>query len=81
MNSDLYDYPALYDALMPVRGEVPYYMELGRQAAGDFLELACGTGQLTVPIAAAGLPITGLDLSAPMLNIARERAAAARSFG
>ena len=52
-------------------------MELGRQAAGDFAELACGTGQLTVPIAAAGLPITGLDLSAPMLNIARERAAAA----
>jgi len=77
LNSDLYDHPALYDALMPVRGEVPYYMELARQASGDVLELACGTGQLTVPIAGAGLPIAGLDLSAPMLNIARERAAAA----
>jgi SAM-dependent methyltransferase len=78
LNSDLYDYPELYDALMPVRGEVSYYMGLAREASGDVLELACGSGQLTVPIAGAGLPIAGLDLSEPMLNIARERAAAAR---
>ena len=76
LDSDLYDHPALYDALLPVRGHLPYYMELARQASGDVLELACGTGQLTVPIASAGLPIIGLDLSAPMLNAARERAAA-----
>ncbi len=63
---------------MPARAEVPYYMGLARQASGDVLELACGTGQLTVPIASAGLPIAGLDLSAPMLDIARERAAAAK---
>lgn len=78
MNSDLYDHPALYDALLPVRGHLPYYLELARQASGDVLELACGTGQLTVPIAAAGVPIVGLDLSAPMLNVARERAAGAK---
>ena len=78
MNSDLYDHPALYDALFPVRGELPYYMELARQAPGGVLELACGTGQLTVPIAGAGVRIAGLDLSAPMLNRARERQAAAR---
>jgi len=78
LNSDLYDHPALYDALLPVRAHLPYYMELARKASGDVLELACGTGQLTVPIASAGLPIAGLDLSAPMLNLARERAAAAK---
>lgn len=78
MNSDLYDHPALYDALLPVRAHLPYYLELARQASGDVLELACGTGQLTVPIAAAGVPIVGLDLSAPMLNAAKERAAAAK---
>jgi SAM-dependent methyltransferase len=76
VNSDLYDHPALYDALLPVRGHLPYYAELGRRASGDILELACGTGQLTVPLAGAGLPITGLDLSEPMLTAARERAAA-----
>jgi SAM-dependent methyltransferase len=78
LNSDIYDYPELYDALLPVRAHLPYYMELARQASGEVLELACGTGQLTVPIASAGLPIAGLDLSAPMVNRARERAAAAK---
>jgi SAM-dependent methyltransferase len=77
LNSDLYDYPALYDALLPVRAHLPYYAELARQASGDILELACGTGQLTVPLAGAGLHIAGLDLSAPMLSTARKRAATA----
>lgn len=76
MNSDLYNYPELYDALLPVRAHLPYYMDLARQASGDVLELACGTGQLTVPIAGAGVPITGLDVSEPMLAAAKERAAA-----
>jgi SAM-dependent methyltransferase len=56
---------------------VSYYVDLARQASGDVLELACGTGQLAVPIAGAGFPIVGLDLSAPMLTTARERAATA----
>jgi len=77
VNSDLYDYPALYDALLPVHAHLPYYLDLARQASGGVLELACGTGQLTVPIAEAGVPIVGLDLSPPMLKAARERAAAA----
>ena len=78
MNSDFYDHPALYDALLPVRAHLPYYAELARQASGDILELACGTGQLTVPLAGAGLRIAGLELSEPMLRTARERAAAAK---
>src|ERR1700727_1166087 len=78
LSSNIYDDPALYDALLPVSAHLPYYMELVRQASGDVLELACGTGQLTVPIASAGLPIAGLDLSAPMLKRARERAAVAK---
>ena len=78
MNSDFYEYPKLYDALLPVRAHLPYYEELARQASGDILELACGTGQLTVPLASAGLRITGLDLSEPMLKAARERAATAK---
>jgi len=77
VNSDLYDNPALYDALLPATAHVSYYVDLARQASGDVLELACGTGQLTVPIAGAGLPTTGLDLSAPMLTTAKQRAAAA----
>ena len=78
MNSDLYDHPALYDALFPVGAHRPYYAELAGRAPGDILELACGTGQLTVPLASAGLRIAGLDLSEPMLSTARERAATAK---
>jgi SAM-dependent methyltransferase len=78
LNSDLYDHPALYDALLPVGAHLPYYAELARQASGDILELACGTGQLTVPLAGAGVRIAGLDLSEPMLRTARERAATAK---
>jgi SAM-dependent methyltransferase len=78
LSSDIYDDPALYDALLPVRAHLPYYVELSRQTSGDVLELACGTGQLTVPVASAGLPIVGIDKSAPMLNAAKKRAAAAK---
>ena len=74
MNSDLYDYPEVYDALLPAGAHIPYYVELARRAAGEVLELACGTGQLTLPIAREGVRIVGLDLSAPMLDIARGRA-------
>jgi SAM-dependent methyltransferase len=77
-SSDIYDYPALYDALLPVGAHLPYYLDLSRQTSGDVLELACGTGQLTVPVASAGLPIVGIDTSAPMLSTAKERAAAAK---
>src|SRR5271168_4841156 len=78
LNSDIYDHPPLYDALLPATAHVSYYVDLARQACGDVLELACGTGQLTVPVARAGLPIVGMDSSAPMLNAARQRAAAAK---
>jgi SAM-dependent methyltransferase len=74
---DLYDFPDLYDALLPVGAHLPYYMDLARQQDGPALELACGTGQLAVPIAAAGAPIAGLDLAPAMLATARHRATAA----
>jgi SAM-dependent methyltransferase len=77
-SSDIYDHPALFDALLPAGAHLPYYLELARETSGDVLELACGTGQLTVPIGSAGLAIAGIDTSVPMLNTARERAAAAK---
>jgi SAM-dependent methyltransferase len=70
--ADFYDHPALYDSLLPVGAHLPYYADLARQRGGEVLELACGTGQLAVPIASAGLPTVGLDLSAAMLGAARE---------
>lgn len=41
----------------------------------DVLDVACGTGNATLPAARAGARATGLDLSPDLLAIARERAA------
>jgi SAM-dependent methyltransferase len=77
--SDFYDHPELYDALLPVGAHVPFYVDLARQQGGGVLELACGTGQITIPIAELGLPTVGLDRSHAMLTVARQRASAARA--
>lgn len=37
-------------------------------------DLACGTGNLTIPLARRGYDMTGVDISEDMLNIAREKA-------
>jgi SAM-dependent methyltransferase len=56
-------------------GDRQFYLEtwenFGKPA--QVLELACGTGRLLVPLAQAGLNITGVDLSEPMLKVCRER--------
>jgi SAM-dependent methyltransferase len=41
------------------------------------LELACGTGRLTIPIAQSGVEIVGLDIAPSMLEHARAKAEAA----
>lgn len=38
------------------------------------LDLACGEGAFAVAMAKAGFKVTGIDLSSPMLELARERA-------
>ena len=42
---------------------------------GPVLDLACGTGIVSLPIAILGLPVTGIDLSEPMISHARRKAA------
>ena len=44
---------------------------------GRILDLACGYGRIAVPLARRGFQVTGLDVSAPLLAVARERAAQA----
>jgi SAM-dependent methyltransferase len=51
------------------------YRELARQAGSEarVLELACGSGRLTLPLLQAGFNVTGLDLSQEMLNLFKEK--------
>jgi SAM-dependent methyltransferase len=40
---------------------------------GTLVELGCGTGNLTIPLAQSGIAVTGIDISPEMLAIAREK--------
>jgi SAM-dependent methyltransferase len=60
--------------------DVSFYVKLARQAATagqPVLELGCGTGRVTIPIAQAGVEVVGLDNAPAMLEVARPKAAAA----
>lgn len=71
----LYDHPALYDLLVHPGPCERFYCGLTRETGGPVLELACGTGRLTMPLARTGQDVTGLDASAAMLSAARAKAA------
>ena len=47
----------------------------GVEPGMDVLDVACGTGNATLPAARAGARVTGLDFARGLLEIARERAA------
>jgi SAM-dependent methyltransferase len=47
----------------------------GVEPGMDVLDVACGTGNATIPAAKAGARVTGLDLAPRLLEIARERCA------
>ena len=55
------------------RRDVPFWRNLARQAGGAVLELGCGTGRIALPLGRAGVPLVGIDRSAPMLAHARRR--------
>ncbi|TFG94431.1 class I SAM-dependent methyltransferase [Candidatus Thorarchaeota archaeon] len=48
-------------------------MELAKRYGSPTLELACGTGRISLMLAQAEYEITGIELSPEMLVIARER--------
>ncbi len=52
------------------------YRRLAAQATAPALEIGCGTGRVLAALLEAGHPCDGLDLSAPMLNRARQRCTA-----
>ncbi|MFI5533790.1 class I SAM-dependent DNA methyltransferase [Kitasatospora sp. NPDC051853] len=53
----------------------PAVTRLARLAAGGrALEFAVGTGRIAVPLAARGVPVTGIELSRPMLEQLRTKA-------
>jgi SAM-dependent methyltransferase len=74
----LYDRPELYDLVarrdLALEG---FYVEAALMRDGPVLDLACGSGRLSIPLARAGKEVVGGDASPEMLERARHAAAAA----
>lgn len=53
--------------------DLPFWLHLASQYGDPILELACGTGRLTLPLAQAGFRVTGIDITEGMLKEARRK--------
>jgi SAM-dependent methyltransferase len=73
------DYPGIgttllaenLDEKLEIQGlahDIDRYLELARDCPCRVLELCCGTGRVAIPLARAGHAVTGVDISAAMLD-------------
>ena len=76
------DYADFYDwenAQTLDRRDVKFWQSMAQRANGPILELGCGTGRVTIPVARTGARIIGIDRSAEMLGRALKRSRRTRS--
>jgi ubiquinone/menaquinone biosynthesis C-methylase UbiE len=74
------DYAPFYDwenAQTLDRRDVAFWQRMARRIEGTVLELGCGTGRVTIPVARTGASVVGVDRSVEMLRFARKRASRA----
>ncbi len=64
----------LYDRAHTLKEDIPFWVREAKASGGPVLELGCGTGRVAIPVAQAGVQITGLDNSSAMLSSARAKA-------
>jgi SAM-dependent methyltransferase len=67
------DYASVADKIASA-GEV-LVDRAGIEPGQDVLDVACGTGNVTIPAAKVGARVTGIDFAPALLTIARERGA------
>jgi ubiquinone/menaquinone biosynthesis C-methylase UbiE len=61
------------------RRDVPFWQRVAADAGGTVLELGCGTGRISLPLAKSGIDLVGVDRSEPMLARLRSRSRRARA--
>jgi SAM-dependent methyltransferase len=74
-NLEEFSDPVNYDMEDPSDTGVAFYSALARETGGPVLEVACGTGRVTIPIAQLGIPVTGVDVVPGMVERARSKSA------
>jgi 2-polyprenyl-3-methyl-5-hydroxy-6-metoxy-1,4-benzoquinol methylase len=71
-NLEEYADPRLYDSEYGgYQGDFDFFLNLIQ--TGSLLDLGCGTGRITIPLAQKGLKVVGLDASSPMLTLASKK--------
>jgi ubiquinone/menaquinone biosynthesis C-methylase UbiE len=55
------------------RRDVSFWQRVASEAKGPVLELGCGTGRVSIPLAKSGVNLIGIDRSQPMLDRATAR--------
>lgn len=66
--------PAYYDKAYASRTEdARYYVSLAKTANGRVLEYGVGNGRVALALSRAGIDVTGVDASAPMLDALRKK--------
>ena len=78
------DYARFYDwenARTVGRRDIRFWQRLAEQRGGPVLELGCGTGRVSVPVARSVDRVVGLDRSDAMLRQARRRSRRGRAAG
>lgn len=75
-NLEEFNDPANYDIeeTASSAARIKFYTDLAIEVGEPALEIACGTGIVTLPIAACEIAVTGVDLTRPMLTHARKKA-------
>ena len=74
-NLEEYDDPAAYDQENgQYLGELPLLLEWAGKVDGPIIDLACGTGRLTLPLAEEGYSLIGIDIHEGMLEQAAIKA-------
>jgi ubiquinone/menaquinone biosynthesis C-methylase UbiE len=73
-NQDEYSDPLTYDQEYgSYEPSGSFYRSLALEVGSPILELACGTGRVTIPLANQGLDVTGIDISEKMLDRASQK--------
>ncbi|MGK7927181.1 MAG: class I SAM-dependent methyltransferase [Spirulina sp.] len=65
----------LYDSYLQFSEDIPFFVEESQKTEGLVLELACGTGRISLPLIEVGANLTCVDSSPAMLAILRQKLA------
>jgi SAM-dependent methyltransferase len=67
--------PHTYDIEDTSDTGIAFYTALAQEIGGPVLEIACGTGRVSIPIARLGFAVTGVDIVPGMVALARSKSA------